>query len=78
MWGPEMMGVSGGYRLMGYGGGMGGMLGNGGSGTGGGKSQVPSLIQCTRKKHLSRLMTKTTKWHVRPAKTQISLGVRPV
>ena len=24
--------------------------------------------------HLSRLMTKPTKWHVRPAKTQISLG----
>ena len=23
-------------------------------------------------------MTKPTKWHVRPAKTQISLGVRPV
>ena len=29
-------------------------------------------------KHLSRLMTKPTKWHVRPAKTQISLGIRPV
>ena len=27
---------------------------------------------------LSRLMTKATKWRVRPAKTQISLGVRPV
>ena len=27
---------------------------------------------------LSRLMTKPTKWHVRPAKTQISLGIRPV
>ena len=26
----------------------------------------------------SRLMTKPTKWHVRPAKTQISLGIRPV
>ena len=24
----------------------------------------------------SRLMTKRTKWHVRPAKTQISLGIR--
>ena len=23
-------------------------------------------------------MTKHTKWHVRPAKTQISLGIRPV
>ena len=28
--------------------------------------------------YLSRLMTKPTKWHVRPAKTQISLGIRPV
>ena len=28
--------------------------------------------------HLSRLMTKPTKWHMRPAKTQISLGIRPV
>ena len=27
---------------------------------------------------LSRLMTKPLKWHVRPAKTQISLGIRPV
>ena len=28
--------------------------------------------------HLSCLMTKPTKWHVHPAKTQISLGIRPV
>ena len=28
--------------------------------------------------YLSRLMTKPTKWHVRPAKTQIILGIRPV
>ena len=28
--------------------------------------------------YLNRLMTKPTKWHVRPAKTQISLGIRPV
>ena len=28
--------------------------------------------------HFSRLMTKPTKWHVRPAKTQISLGIHPV
>ena len=28
--------------------------------------------------HLSHLMTKPTKWHVPPAKTQISLGIRPV
>ena len=27
---------------------------------------------------LSQRMTKPTKWHVRPAKTQISLGIRPV
>ena len=26
----------------------------------------------------SRLMTKPAKWHVHPAKTQISLGIRPV
>ena len=30
------------------------------------------------RQHLSRLMTKPTKWHVRPAKSQISLGIRPV
>ena len=28
--------------------------------------------------NLSRLVTKPTKWHVRPAKTQISLGISPV
>ena len=28
--------------------------------------------------HMSRCMTKPTKWPVRPAKTQISLGIRPV
>ena len=28
--------------------------------------------------HLSRLMTKPIKWHVRPAKTQISQGICPV
>ena len=28
--------------------------------------------------NLSHLMTKPTKWHVRPAKTQIILGIRPV
>ena len=27
---------------------------------------------------MSHLTTKPTKWHVRPAKTQISLGIRPV
>ena len=30
------------------------------------------------KYNLSRHMTKPTKWHVRPANTQISLGIRPV
>ena len=30
------------------------------------------------RQHLSRLMTKPTKWSVRPAKSQISLGIRPV
>ena len=28
--------------------------------------------------HMSRLMTKPTKWQMRPAKTQISLSIRPV
>ena len=32
----------------------------------------------TQIKQLSCLITKPTKWHVRPAKTQISLGIRPV
>ena len=27
---------------------------------------------------MSRIVTKPTKWHVRPAKTKISLGIRPV
>ena len=27
---------------------------------------------------MSQCMTKPTKWHVRPAKTEISLGIRPV
>ena len=26
---------------------------------------------------MSLLMTKPTKWHLRPAKTQLSLGIRP-
>ena len=28
--------------------------------------------------NLSQRMTKPTKWHMRPAKTQINLGIRPV
>ena len=34
------------------------------------------LILC--RVHMSRSMTKPIKWHVHPAKTQISLGIRPV
>ena len=34
-------------------------------------------LYCSRL-NWSRLMTKPTKWHVGPAKTQISLGIRPV
>ena len=33
---------------------------------------------CQEKKRLSVCMTKPTKWYVRPAKTQISLDIRPV
>ena len=45
---------------------------------------MPKLQQNCRKKGdtglqcLSRIMTKPTKWPVPPAKTQISLGIRPV
>ena len=38
-------------------------------------SQCPFTICWSE---MSRLMTKPTKWYVRPAKTQISLGIRPV
>ena len=34
------------------------------------------IYHCQRQ--LSHLMTKPTKWHMRPTKTQISLGIRPV
>ena len=40
-----------------------------------------SFCYFTKKKkkvHMSRLVTKPTKWHVRPAKTPNSLGIRPV
>ena len=30
------------------------------------------------KRKMSRIVTQPTKWGVRPAKTQISLGIRPV
>ena len=37
--------------------------------------QLNMVIQTA---YMSHLVTKPTKWHVRPAKTQISLGIRPV
>ena len=40
------------------------------------KSDIYSAVPL--KSYMSRLMTKPTKWHVRPVKTQISLGIRPV
>ena len=30
------------------------------------------------KQYLNRLMTKPAKWHMRPVKTKINLGIRPV
>ena len=36
------------------------------------------FLSKTFKHKMSRLMTKPTKWPVRPAKTQISLGIHPV
>ena len=36
------------------------------------------ITKLDRITYLSRLTTKPTKWRVRPAKTQISLGIRPV
>ena len=36
------------------------------------------IKNCHLKHYLSHLMTKPTKWHLRPAKTPISLGIRPV
>ena len=41
-------------------------------------NKLTSPQYLTLQKHLSHLMTKPTKWHVHPAKTQISLGIRPV
>ena len=44
------------------------------------KVKYPTYYMSTSKMvpHLNRLMTKPTKWHVCPAKAQISLGMRPV
>ena len=35
-------------------------------------------LSCCWTHNISRLLTKPTKWSVRPAKTQVSLGIRPV
>ena len=40
--------------------------------------EVSIDLRLPKSLEMSRLMTKPTKWHVRPAKTQISLGIRPV
>ena len=40
--------------------------------------RLPTWLGKREWNNLSRLMTEPTKWHVRPAKTQISLGIRPV
>ena len=49
-------------------------------GAAGAGRRVGHLLACPRfaVSHLSRRMTKPTKWPLRPAKTQISLGIRPV
>ena len=39
---------------------------------------IGSRAELNLQKKLSHLMTKPTKWSVRPAKTQISLGIHPV
>ena len=38
----------------------------------------PIMLTWQKFTEMSHLMTKPTKWHVRPAETQISLGNRPV
>ena len=40
--------------------------------------QLRSIMVRQKTEIMSRLMTKLTKWHVHPVKTQISLGIRPV
>ena len=42
--------------------------------------EIYCLVQPSQQyfSHMSCLTTKLTKWHVHPAKTQISLGIRPV
>ena len=41
-------------------------------------TEVTMTRNLKQKQQMSRLMTNQTKWHVRPANTQISLGIRPV
>ena len=44
-----------------------------------GKVVCKGISCCVFDAHqMSRLMTKQIKWHVRPAKTLISVGIRPV
>ena len=40
--------------------------------------RIKLLSQTSHQSYMSRRTTKSTKWHVRPAKTQISLGIHPV
>ena len=40
--------------------------------------RIKLLSQTVHNCYMNRLLTKHTKWHVRPAKTQISLGIRAV
>ena len=39
---------------------------------------APKLTEHCQSLHLSRIITKPTKWHVRPVKTRISRGIRSV
>ena len=40
--------------------------------------RIKLMSQTVHHCYVSRVMTKPTKWHVRPAMTQISLGIHPV
>ena len=42
------------------------------------RSSLEAVVKYSYKKEMSHPLTKPTNWHVRPAKTQISLGIRPV
>ena len=42
------------------------------------KTMIPAPVLRPNCFHMSHDMTKPTKWHVRPAKTQINLDIRPV